>query len=236
MLDNEIVTQPRGERLRTRVVGPSERPQFSLRVVFGLVTFTAVHIAVVRAFSESEVGAWGFTYLLLQAAVWSMSFVATVILLQRWYSRATWTIEPGHWLMLAIAVAATGQIAIEAINYSLPRRIISTSGFSVVLTSACLVLPLLSKRFGFIWRCGFVGLLAIALTAVSATELLENANTIRRALAYTAPLPTLILLAVPCWFDSDRRERSWLHWTGILIWFLAKSAPGLLEQCGELFS
>jgi len=143
---------------------------------------------------------------------------------------ARWRVEPGHWLLAAIGVAAFVQILAEMANQSLGRQLFATLGIYVSVLGLTLLAPLLARDTPRVWRI-FIGLQMVMLlqSFALAAQPIETtwSDALSQFVTSYEPLATFLLIAFTAWMDPERNARRWLHWAGVAVWILSRSAPAL---------
>lgn len=189
-----------------------------------LLLWTACCAAVfglARALMHERAGAGGAIVLVLVAMGHGAAWAGLAITLARTFRGRTWPIEPGQWLLALLGVLA----AVEWLTgFTAPRRILrDPQGVVLAITGCAFVVPLFSRRLplGWKWLFGAFSLLCAAplLFALVASQIdmpvalgrVASQLTLKRILALTA-VGAGVLAAC----ERDRRQRTWLHWAGIV--------------------
>lgn len=199
----------------------SAPPRISVVHLLLWVAWSGVFMAAVRKLSGVEPGGWGLILAAAGAIGYGAAWTGLCVWLARVLRGAAWPVEPGHWLLVALAV----RLGLDmAIRLWLSQTFRSAETVLDAVTVCCLTLPLLSRSLSFAWQVCFALLLlfyAWPLVASVVDRWFFMPGWIWNAIAWAAPRQAILVAALVGVFAAidlpEWRQRSWLHWSGLAV-------------------
>jgi hypothetical protein len=209
---------------RRTAAGLQTAPRLSVRHLLLGVAGCAVAMAAVRQLNPAPPGVWGMLLASGYAAGCGAAWLGLGVWIARVARGAVWPVEPGHWLLVVLAV----RLALDlAIRLWLPRAFTSPQSVLDAAACGCLMLPLLGRGLSAIWETGFYLLLAIQAAPLTVAVLdgwlfwppvwlSQSVAWVERSQSW---LVALVVFGCALFDLPQRRQRSWLHWTGLAVCF-----------------
>ncbi|HWB08901.1 MAG TPA: hypothetical protein VG826_06745 [Pirellulales bacterium] len=217
-----VVTDDRSDKSPRLATASRVRPRLGVGHLLVWVGCCGVFLGLARSLTEHPSGTLGAIFLTLVAAGYGAAWTGLVITLVRTLRGASWSIEPGQWLLAVLGVVE----AVEVLGGMASRWVRNPQAINDATALCAFVAPLLDKRLAHHWKWLFAAIavvyalpLLIMLAGrgdmpdvlVRATEILTP-----HRLAATAALAALAVALFDHFYVRGRKEeRGWLHWTGI---------------------
>ena len=215
----EIHAEVRERRASTLL--PTAAPRLSIAHLLIWIAFSAMFLAAVRKLNPIEPGSWGLVLAAFGAIGYGAAWTGLFIWLGRLARGAVWPVEPGHWVLIVLAV----RLGLDMIfRLWLSQWFRSTETVLDAVTVCCLVLPLMSRSLSFVWQvcCTLLLLLYAWPLIISIVDgWIFVPGWIWAAVTWTSAWQTIVFAAIVDAFAlidlPERRERGWLHWSGIAV-------------------
>jgi len=215
----EIHAEVRERRASTLL--PTAAPRLSIAHLLIWIAFSAMFLAAVRKLNPIEPGSWGLVLAAFGAIGYGAAWTGLFIWLGRLARGAVWPVEPGLWGFIVLAV----RLGLDMIfRLWLSQWFRSTETVLDAVTVCCLVLPLMSRSLSFVWQvcCTLLLLLYAWPLIISIVDgWIFVPGWIWAAVTWTSAWQTIVFAAIVDAFAlidlPERRERGWLHWSGIAV-------------------
>lgn len=232
--DFAIVTEERDVAAPPRRPSDMVAPRLGIAHLLVWTACCAVFLGVARLLANRPAGVAGAIFLVLVAVGDGAAWAGLVITLARLLRGKTWPIEPGQWLLALLGVVVAVELTTES---GVAGRLRNPQAVVMAAAACALVAPLFSRRLEMRWKWLF-GVLSLLyafpiLTSVidwqiDLPQVVERAAsqlTAKRLEATTALGATALAV-----FDSDRRNRNWLHWAGIVAALWLALMPPIAQR------
>ncbi|HUY90918.1 MAG TPA: hypothetical protein VMV10_19435 [Pirellulales bacterium] len=206
-------------------------PRLSVKYILLWIAGAAAAMAAVRRLNPVEPGAIGLLLVSGYAAGCGAAWTGLSLWIARALRGASWPVEPGHWLLVALGT----RLALElAIRLGAPQAFVAPHAVLDAATCCLFVLPLLSRSLPALWKGCFAFLCLLAAWPLAMIVLESFGIGLPEPLAVSGmwverQQSWLVALTAGGFALADWRawrKRTWLHWTGlgVVLWLALLAA------------